>query len=89
MNTVYYYLKPIQTYNPNQGYQQIVQITLATIGRVQHQVGGQMFVVVHRDTGVGGALVEGTFLVNDNHARIMFDTGATHSFIDKDFMFKI
>ena len=33
-----------------------------------------------------GALVEGTFLVNSMPARILFDTGATHSFISSVFM---
>ena len=48
-----------------------------------------MFAAIQQNTGAGGALVEGTFLVNDCHARIMFDSGATHSFIARKFMIAI
>ena len=48
-----------------------------------------MFAAIQQNTGAGGALVEGTFLVNDCHARIMFDSGATHSFIARKFMLAI
>ena len=61
----------------------------AVVPMVQPQPGGQMFAAVQRDAGANGALVEGTFLVNDKLARIMFDSGATHSFIAHSFMIEI
>jgi hypothetical protein len=75
-----YYVDPVQAVAP---YQQAVVLM------VQHQPGGQMFAAVQRDTGANGALVEGTFLVNDRLARIMFDSGATHSFIVHSFMLEL
>lgn len=46
-----------------------------------------MFVTVAlRDTG---ALIEGPFLANDQLARVMFDSGATHSFIDHNFILEL
>ena len=33
--------------------------------------------------------MEGTFLVNGYHARILFDSGAIHSFIARNFMIEV
>ena len=54
---------------------------------VQHDSGsGRVFAVVPRDHGAGGAVMEGIFLVNLLPARILFDSGASHSFISRAFM---
>jgi len=47
---------------------------------------GRAFAVVPRDHGAGGAVMEGIFLVNLLPARILFDSGASHSFISRAFM---
>ena len=33
--------------------------------------------------------MKGTFMVNNSYARILFDSGATHSFIARDFMIEV
>ena len=48
-----------------------------------------MFLATQREHGQGGALVERTFLVNDSHAKILFNFGARHSFIARDFMLEV
>ena len=77
------YVEPLQAFQPGIGYQP------ALVPVVQPQAmggGGQMFTAVHREHGPGGALVEGTFLVNGYHVRILFNSSTTHSFIARDFM---
>ena len=79
-------MEPLQAFQPGVGYQP------ALVPAVQPQAtggGGQMFAAVQREHGPGGALVEGTFLVNGHYARILFDSGATHSFIARDFMLEV
>lgn len=39
-----------------------------------------MYAFVPRDPGADGAILEGTFMIYDVPARLLFDTGATHSF---------
>ena len=46
----------------------------------------RVYVVVPQDSTASGAVAEGTFLVNDMPARILFDSGATHSFVDFAFV---
>ena len=54
---------------------------------VQQQPGqGRIYAIVPRDHGARGAVVEGTFLVNSFPAKILFDSGASHSFISHSFM---
>ena len=48
-----------------------------------------MYAVVPRDHGASGAVVEGTFRVNSFPARILFDSGASHSFISYDFSIRL
>ena len=62
----------------------------AVIPAVTPQPGaqGQMFVAV-QGTQNQGALIEGTFLVNGALAKILFDSGASHSFIARSFMLDI
>ena len=40
-----------------------------------------MYLIVLRDHRVSGAVVEGIFFVNSFPAKILFDSGASHSFI--------
>ena len=47
---------------------------------------GRVFVVVPRDHGARGAVMEGIFLVNLLPARILFNFGASHSFISRAFI---
>ena len=47
---------------------------------------GRVYAAVPRDHGAGGAVMEGIFLVNLLPARILFDSGASHSFISRAFM---
>ena len=42
----------------------------------------RLYAVVPPENGASGALAEGTFLVNYFAARVLFDSGATHSLID-------
>ena len=47
---------------------------------------GRIYAIVPRDHGASGAVVEGTFFVNSYPAKILFDSGASHSFISHSFM---
>ena len=47
---------------------------------------GRAYAVVPRDHGASGAVSEGMFLVNTLPAKILFDSGASHSFISHAFM---
>ena len=42
---------------------------------------GRVYAIVPHDHGASGAVVEGTFFVNSYPAKILFDSGASHSFI--------
>jgi hypothetical protein len=46
---------------------------------------GTSYAIVPRDNGANGAVVEGTFLINSVPAKILFDTGASHSFVSHQF----
>ena len=45
-----------------------------------------MYAIILRDPGVNGTVVENTFFVNSFPAKILFDSGASHSFISLSFM---
>ena len=45
----------------------------------------RVFALVPGDGGANGAVAEGTFLINGISARILFDSGATHSFVNASF----
>ena len=47
---------------------------------------GRAYAIVPRDHGASGTVVEGMFLVNTWPAKILFDSGASHSFISHAFM---
>ncbi|XP_020257786.1 uncharacterized protein LOC109834218 [Asparagus officinalis] len=47
---------------------------------------GRVYTIVPHDHGASGAIVEGIFLVNSVPARILFDSGASHSIISYTFM---
>ena len=48
-----------------------------------------MYVIVLRDHRVSGAVVEGIFFVNSFPAKILFNSGASHSFISQSFIRKL
>ena len=50
---------------------------------------GHIYAIVPRDYGASGAVVEGTFFVNTFPAKILFDSGASHSFISQSFMLRL
>ena len=52
----------------------------------QQQPTERVFAIVPRDNGASGTVVEGIFLINSFPARILFDSGALHSFISCSFM---
>ena len=60
----------------------------AYVPAVAPQPGGQLFAAVQREQPAG-ALIEGMFLINGRLAKILFDSGATHSFIASSFMMDI
>ena len=41
-----------------------------------------VYTMIPGDGTASGAVAEGTFLVNDLPARVLFDSGAIHSFVD-------
>lgn len=45
-----------------------------------------MFDAVQREARSRRALLKGTFMINNHIAKIMFDSGATYSFIIRGFM---
>jgi len=50
---------------------------------------GRAYAIVLRDHGESGTVVEGIFLVNSFPAKILFDSGASHSFISLFFMLRL
>ena len=47
---------------------------------------GWVYACILGDRGASGTVMEGTFLVNSFPARILFDSGASYSFISHSFM---
>src|ERR1700732_263015 len=45
----------------------------------------RVFSLVSGNGGANGAIAKGTFLINGISARILFDSGALHSFVDVSF----
>jgi hypothetical protein len=41
----------------------------------------RVYAVVPQENSASRAMAEGTFLINDMPARVLFDSGATHSFM--------
>ena len=60
-----------------------------TVQQQQQPVPGRVYAVIPRDHGASGAVVEGTFFVNSYPAKILFDSGASHSFISHSFMLSL
>ena len=56
---------------------------------VQQQPQGRVYAIVPRDNGASGTIVEGIFLINSFPARILFDSGASYSFISCSFMHRL
>ena len=52
----------------------------------QPQNRGRVFALVQPDPSATNAVVEGTLVLFNSWARILFDTGATHSFIASTFV---
>ena len=50
---------------------------------------GRVYAIVPRDHGASGTVVEGTFFINSHPTKILFDSGASHSFISHSFMLTI
>ena len=50
---------------------------------------GRAYAIVPRDHGASGTVIEGMFLVNDWPTKILFDSGASHSFISHSFMSRL
>ena len=74
-----FYAEPVM-YQPQQ----------AIVPAVAPQPGAQaLFAAVQGAQQPQGALIEGTFLVNGFLAKILFDSGASHSFIARSFMIDI
>ena len=46
----------------------------------------RVYAMVPDDETINGAVADGTFLVNDLPASVLFDSGATHSFVDSLFV---
>lgn len=49
----------------------------------------QIYAVIPQEGNATGVVAEGTFLINYFPVRVLFDLGATHSFIDFKLMYKL
>ena len=68
--------------------QEVQYVEPITAQPVQQQqpTPGRVYAIVPGDHGASGAVVEGTFFINSYPAKILFDSGASHSFISHSFM---
>ena len=51
----------------------------------QHRAQGRMNAITQQEARASNAVVEGTVCISENIARVLFDPGATHSFISSSF----
>ena len=51
----------------------------------QPRAQGRMNTVTPQEARASNAVVEGTICISENIARVLFDPGATHSFISSSF----
>ena len=62
-------------------------MTQASVQQLRAQ--GRMNALTQREVQASNAVVEGTICLSRNIARVLFDSGATHSFISSSFATKI
>ena len=68
--------------------QEVHQIDVGA-GQSQAPAQGRVYAILPRDHGASVAVVEGIFSINTFPAKILFDSGASHSFISQSFIHRL